>query len=193
MIRKYGPVPLVPEHGLDYTESYSDLSLPRNTHDECVDFITSELALAAKDLPASLRDSRNLVRPTRGAALAARAKVYLYAASPLYNGNADMADLVDDKGRQLIAQQYNEEKWARAAAAAKEVIDMGIYKLYTYPYHAESQGPDYPPTIVPRSTRNIPMPIIPMAGKISTPWNHTGLCLMAMCPSWVTRKLYSRG
>ncbi len=149
LIRKYGPVPLVPEQGLDYTESYSDLSLPRNTHDECVDFITKELALAAKDLPASLRDSRNLVRPTKGAALAARAKVYLYAASPLYNGNADMGDLADDKGKQLIAQQYNEEKWARAAAAAKEVIDLGIYKLYTYPYHAESQGPDYPPTIIP--------------------------------------------
>ncbi|MGC4234156.1 MAG: RagB/SusD family nutrient uptake outer membrane protein, partial [Niabella sp.] len=149
LIRKYGPVPLVPEHGMDYTQSYSDLSLPRNSYDECVDFITSELALAAKDLPASLRDSRNLARPTKGAALAARAKVLVYAASPLYNGNAEMADLVDDKGRQLISQQYNEEKWAKAAAAAKEVIDLGIYKLYTYPYHAESQGPGYPATIVP--------------------------------------------
>ena len=149
LLRKYGPVPLVPEHGLDYTQSYSDLSLPRNTYDECVEFITSELARAAKDLPASLRDSRNLVRPTKGAALAARAKVLIYAASPLYNGNAEMADLTDDKGRQLINQQYNEEKWAKAAAAAKEVIDLGIYKLYTYPYHAESQGPGYPPTVVP--------------------------------------------
>ncbi len=149
LIRKYGPVPLVPEHGLDYTQSYSDLSLPRNSYDECVDFITSELALAAQDLPAGMRDSRNLVRPTKGAALAARAKVLVYAASPLYNGNPEMADLVDDKGRQLIAQEYREEKWAKAAAAAKELIDLNIYKLYTYPYHAESQGPDYPPTIVP--------------------------------------------
>ncbi|MCH5599062.1 RagB/SusD family nutrient uptake outer membrane protein [Niabella ginsengisoli] len=149
LIRKYGPVPLVPEHGLDYTESYADLSLPRNTYDECVDFITSELALAARDLPASLRDSRNLARPTQGAALAARAKVFIYAASPFYNGNAEMADLVDDKGKQLISQQYQEEKWARAAAAAREVIELGIYKLYTYPYHAEDQGPGYPATVVP--------------------------------------------
>lgn len=148
LIRKYGPVPIVPEQGLDYTKSYEDLSLPRNTYDECVDFITKELALAAKDLPVA-RDGRNVVRPTKGAALAARAKVYLYAASPLFNGNAEMVDLVDDKGRQLIAQQYNEEKWAKAAAAAKEVMDMGVYKIYTYPFHPEDQGPDHPPTIVP--------------------------------------------
>lgn len=149
LIRKYGPVPLVPEHGLDYTQSYDDLALPRNTYDECVDFITSELALAAKDLPVNLRDARHLACPTKGAALAARAKVLLYAASPLFNGNSEMADLTDDKGRQLIAQQYNEEKWAKAAAAAKEVMDLGIYKLYTYPFHEEDQGDDNGPTIVP--------------------------------------------
>ncbi|MBZ4191697.1 RagB/SusD family nutrient uptake outer membrane protein [Niabella beijingensis] len=148
LLRKYGPVPLVPEEGLDYTKSYDELSLPRNTYDECVDFITKELALAAQDLPTG-RDGRNVVRPTKGAALAARAKIYLYAASPLFNGNTEMADLTDGKGRQLIPQQYNEEKWARAAAAAKEVMDLGIYKIYTYPYHAEDQGPDYPPTIIP--------------------------------------------
>jgi hypothetical protein len=148
LLRKYGPVPLVPVHGLDYILSYDDLSLPRNTYDECVDFITKELALAAQDLPLS-RDNRNVVRCTKGAALAARAKVYLYAASPLFNGNAEMAELTDDKGKQLISQQYSEEKWARAAAAAKEVIELGTYKLYTYPSHPEDQGPDHPPTIAP--------------------------------------------
>lgn len=35
------------------------------------------------------RGANNIARPTRGAALATRAKVLLYAASPLMNGNTD--------------------------------------------------------------------------------------------------------
>ncbi|MFT4093886.1 MAG: RagB/SusD family nutrient uptake outer membrane protein [Niabella sp.] len=148
LIRKYGPVPLVPEEGIDYTLSYEDLAYPRNTYDECVDFITSELATAALDLPL-VRADRDMVRPTKGAALAARAKVYLYAASPEFNGNTEFADLVDDNGKQLIAQQYDEQKWARAAAAAKDVIDLGVYRLFTAPFTATDQGEAQPKTIVP--------------------------------------------
>lgn len=148
LIRKYGPVPLMPEKGIDYTQDYQNIALPRNSYDECVDFITVELASAAKDLPMT-RTNRDKVRPTKGAALAARAKVYLYAASPEFNGNPDFADIIDDKGRQLISQTYNEEKWARAAAAAKDVIDLNAYKLFTAPFNATDQGPSQPKTIPP--------------------------------------------
>ena len=102
LLRKYGPIPLIPEHGLDFTASYDDLQLPRNTYDECVKFIADEFALAARDLPLN-RSNQEIARPTRGAALAARAKVLLFAASPLFNGNTEMAELKDDKGRNLIA------------------------------------------------------------------------------------------
>ena len=33
-------------------------------------------------------------------------------------------DFVDDQGRILMSQTYDESKWARAAAAAKDVIDL---------------------------------------------------------------------
>lgn len=148
LLRKYGPVPLMPDQGIDYTLPYEDLAIPRSTYDECVDFITKELATAARDLPLD-RTNRDKVRPTKGAALAARAKVYLYAASPLFNGNTEMADLVNHEGKPLIAQTYNEEKWARAAAAAKEVMDLGVYRLFTAPFNATDQGPAQPKTIVP--------------------------------------------
>ncbi len=39
LIKKYGPVPIMPIDGADYTKSYDELSFPRNTFDECVDFI----------------------------------------------------------------------------------------------------------------------------------------------------------
>jgi len=153
LLRKYGPVPIIPNDGeLDYTSEYEELSIPRSTYDECVSYITRELALAAKDLDTT-RSSREISSATRGAALAARAKVLLYAASPWANGNAEMADLTDDEGRQLISQQYDEAKWARAAAAAKDVIDLGIYKIYTAPLRDNDDGGrSYPKTIVPPRT-----------------------------------------
>lgn len=149
LLRKYGPVPIMPEKGVDYDQSYGNLSYPRATYDEVVDFISSEMILAAKDLPLR-RDNRNIARPTRGAALATRAKALLFLASPLANGNVEMADFVDDQGKKLIPQQYNEEKWARAAAAAKDVIDLNVYKLYTA--DRKTKGTEaYPATIVPPS------------------------------------------
>jgi hypothetical protein len=125
LLRKYGPIPVVADKGIDYTTEYENLAQARNTYDECVEFITGELATAAKDLPLQ-RTNRDAARPTKGAALAARAKVYLFGASPLFNGNPEMADLVDNTGRPLISQTYDDTKWAKAAAAAKDVIDLNV-------------------------------------------------------------------
>lgn len=161
LLQKYGPVPIVPEEGQDYTDSYEDLSLPRNTYDECADLIASEMALAAKDLPLK-RELLSIARPTRGSALAVRAKVLLYAASPLMNGNTDAyaAQLVDDKGKRLLAENYDESKWAKAAAAAKDVMDLNVYELYVA-YRRDKGVDGYPVTLPPHedgnfSTKNWP-------------------------------------
>lgn len=156
LLQKYGPLPIVPDDGvMDFNLSYEDLALPRKTYDECVDYIVKELEIAASELPLD-RDGRNIVRPTRGAALAARAKVLLYGASPINNpgGPSDgdltetFTDLVDDQGKMLMAQTYNEEKWARAAAAARDVIELGKYQLHTE--KKRETGTDaIPPTVEP--------------------------------------------
>lgn len=132
LLRKYGPIPIVPEEGIDYEAPYPELAYPRNTYDECVEYISDQM-LKAAELLESDRTSLSASRPTKGAALAVRAKAYLYAASPLMNGNTEMASFVDDTGKQLISQEYSEEKWAKAAAAALDVIKLGKYKLYTTP------------------------------------------------------------
>ena len=49
------------------------------------------MAIAACELETTSTNS-DINRATRGAALALRAKVLLYAASPLANGNTEMAD-----------------------------------------------------------------------------------------------------
>lgn len=152
LLRKFGPIPILPPEGADYTKSYDELAYPRNTYDECVQFITSELEIAATEL-FEKRDNLNIARPTKGAALAVRAKVFLYAASPLVNGNTEMADFTNKDGKQLIPQEYNEEKWAKAAAAARDMIDYseasGLYKLYTFERRPVSTDEAYPTTIEP--------------------------------------------
>jgi hypothetical protein len=149
LLRKYGPIPLLPDNGIDYTESYDDVATPRNSYEECANYIASEMVLAAQDLKQN-RDRLSIARPTRGAALAARAKVLLYAASPLANGNTDAyaMELVDDEGRQLLSTSYDEEKWAKAAAAARDVMELGVYELYTASFRSTGSS-SYPATIVP--------------------------------------------
>mgnify|MGYP000182267763 FL=1 len=158
LLRKYGPIPLLPEEGLDYTESYDNLACARSTYDECANYIASEMALAAKDLPLE-RGSLSIARPTRGAALAARARALLYAASPINNPRPSdtekFVDLVDDQGKKLISQEYNEEKWARAAAAARDVIELpGKNNGHRYElFHKGIRLTDelgYPKTVAPQ-------------------------------------------
>lgn len=160
LLRKYGPIPLIPDEGEDYMQDYDGLARPRNTYDECVEYITSELVKAAQDLPLE-RGANNIARPTRGAALAARAKVLLYAASPLMNGNTDSyaQQMVDDKGNRLLAAEYDESKWAKAAAAARDVMELpGNNDGHRYQLYVKSRitsgTEDYPETIEPFKDRN---------------------------------------
>lgn len=149
LLRLYGPIPLLPDEGIDYMEDYDKVARPRNSYEECVNYIENELLVAAKDLPLH-RDVLATARPTRGAALALRAKVLLFAASPLMNGKANeiVSEIKDNSGRQLFPQSYDEEKWAKAAAAAKDVMDLGVYRFFVVSF--KSSGTlSYPATITP--------------------------------------------
>jgi hypothetical protein len=145
---------LLPDEGLDYTDSYDDLAIPRNTYEECATFISSEMLLAAQEMKelGMMRGQDGSARPSVGAALATRAKVLIYAASPLANGNnSNFATLlVDDSGKRLLSSDYQEEKWAKAAAAARDVMELNIYKLYTVPIQESGQDA----TVIPPDDDN---------------------------------------
>ena len=153
LLKKYGPVPVLGDEILDYNESYDDLARARNTFDEVVDFIASEMVIAAEDLPLT-RGVLEAQRPTRGAALATRAKALIYAASPWNNPKEGVGDsyqfedLANFDGKLLMAQEYNDEKWAKAAAACKDVMDLGVYQLHVVaPRSVAAEG--YPVTVEP--------------------------------------------
>ena len=161
LLRKFGPVPIMADEGADYTLDYDDLATPRSTYEECATYIADQMLMAAKELKYTRRDESNAMRPTIGAALATRAIVLTYAASPLANGQLQNghhpSNVTDDVAKQLknfdgtplLSLTYDETKWARAAAACKDVMDLGVYDLYVDGFDDQTDGGDYPKSIAP--------------------------------------------
>lgn len=196
LLRKYGPIPLLSDEGLDYTEDYVVLARARNTYDECADFIASEMVEAAKYLPTE-RGALSIARPTRGAALAARAKVLLYAASPYNNpqaGDAEkFSDMVDRNGKCLMAQEYDEKKWARAAAAARDVIELGVYKLHHEGIRTQAST-GYPATIAPPADNDFSTKAWPDGWKDIDPFeSYRSVFNGAVNPSDNKELIFTRG
>jgi hypothetical protein len=101
LVNRYGGVPVIEKvFKLD-----EDMMVPRNSYEECIDFIVKELDEAAELLPATYEDA-DFGRATKGAALTLKSRILLYAASPQWNTSGDRA------------------KWQAAANAAKNVIDL---------------------------------------------------------------------
>ncbi len=130
-LRAYGPIP-----NIDYTVEVDDdiSSIVRKPFDKCVEFICNDCDEAAKLLP-DTRTNADYGRPAKAAAKALKARLLLYAASPLYNGNTDLKDLKDPvTGEHLINQTYDSDKWRIAAEACKDALEecakSGFYDLY---------------------------------------------------------------
>lgn len=123
LIKNFGGVPLLGDRVFERTD---DFDMPRNTYEECVNYIVSELTAIAADLPLE-HLPQNFGRVTKGAALALKTRVLLYAASPLFNGGSIAADPV--KKALSSYPVYSADRWRLAADAAKAVIDLGLYSL----------------------------------------------------------------
>lgn len=119
-LRSYGPTMIIRQF---YSVDSPIAEFPeRSSYDEVVAFIDELLEEALPDL-ALTHSSDEFGRATRYAALALRSRVYLYAASPLFNGNdwyADFKSPID--GRNLISQEYSQAKWEKAAQTALDAI-----------------------------------------------------------------------
>ena len=136
LFRQYGPVIIWGDQLAP--ESAVGAELDRNTVDENIDFMISELDKAYEDLPTTLTEiganDSWTGRATKGAALALKSRILLYAASPLYNGqdggrlSSIFQAKVNHDGKQIFAA-YDAEKWQKAADAAKAIIDLNAYSL----------------------------------------------------------------
>ena len=110
LLKRYGGVPLVKTT----LSADSNTLLPRNTVDEVVNYIVSEIDASKDSLITNWGRDFDIGldgRITKGAALALKSRVLLYAASPLYNPTNDV------------------NKWKAAASAANELLSLNLYSL----------------------------------------------------------------
>ena len=132
LFEQYGPIILVKDKIYNATE---DQDVPRNTVDEVIEYIDSELTAVASELTQEpiFEDKDYRAWPTKGVALAVRAKLWLYAASPLLNGGYREALSVTNPDGTRLFPDYDGGKWEKALAACKDFIDYaeaGRYELY---------------------------------------------------------------
>lgn len=135
ILQQNGPMILLGDEIVNNNGDAEYYARTRNTYDECVDYICKEFEEAAANLPSKFTAMEPYI-PTQGAALALVARVRLQAASPLYNGGEAARRFFGSftrgtDGVHYISQTYDERKWALAAAAAKKLIDLERYQLYT--------------------------------------------------------------
>lgn len=110
LIERFGGVPIVTEPF--QLDDVSTVSFTRNSFDECVTFIETNLSEAIPKLPVKISSTdANFGRATQDACKALLSRVLLYAASPLFNPNNDL------------------QKWQKASDAAEALLNSG-YELY---------------------------------------------------------------
>jgi hypothetical protein len=123
LVKRYGGVPIL---GDTVFQLGDNLQIPRNSFGDCINYIASQCDTIADSLRPDPIDPAFIEMPTKAAAMALKARVLLYAASPLYNGGNI------DPGSSLTGYtNYSAERWKEAADAAKAIIDLGVFSLDT--------------------------------------------------------------
>jgi len=118
MARTYGGLPIITEPfsvGDDY------LSIVRSSFSETIQFISDQCDEAASLL--GTKNDMNLGKATKGAALALKSRIWLFAASDLTADGTAQSEYVG------YSNPNRNQLWQNAANAAKAVIDIGIYEL----------------------------------------------------------------
>ena len=131
LMQRLGGISIV-DHVLTVADAddVARVKIPRSTYAETVNFIVGECEEAARYLPNVYIDDRYLGRIVKGAALALKARVLLYAASPLFNSpDGTTYYPASAEQRELIGYpSYDKNRWQLAADASKDVLDWAAYE-----------------------------------------------------------------
>ena len=163
VLQAFGPCPIIPAR-VDPNTTASEI--PGRSHfDYCVDWIVDKLDQAAAVLPAT-RPDNDLGRATSTIAKALKARVLLYAASPLWNGSFPYPNWKNENyetpgyGTELVSHTYDESKWTRALTACQEALTAAeeagyaLFDLETANTKAERD--DVPLPFVPGKEEDTP-------------------------------------
>ena len=123
LLETYGPIPFRPNYIAPTDFTLSDLMVGQRPFDEIVSHLDNEMLEASKQLPAVWQSVEKYGRITSVMCLTVRAKMLLFAASPLVNGNEWYAGFKNYDGKFRFSQTYDPAKWKRAADANRELIE----------------------------------------------------------------------
>lgn len=127
LVRNYGEVVLMNDKVYELGDDFTNTGIyTKSSIKDVMAYIVAELDEASKYLPVNNDNTWKLGRVTKGAALALKSRILLYAASPLYNAGT----------------------WQAAASAAKDVMNMGKYSLFTNGYDKLFLTPENNPEII---------------------------------------------
>ena len=124
LVRHYGPICLIPQN-MPVNLPVKDYQLPRQHVDTCFKEIVKLLDESMEYVPRYSQRMSNYGHTfSLEAVYALKAKVLLYAASPLFNGNAFYSDFKNKNGELLFNSTYDRNKWLLAAEAADEAAKV---------------------------------------------------------------------
>lgn len=85
------------------------------------------------------------------------------------------------KGVVCFLPEYSEEKWAKAAAACRDVIDLDVYELNIVNKSTSDNGPSERPTVTPPADGRVFQSTLGQKdGQILTRSDHIVLSLMVL-------------
>ena len=139
LLRMYGPIPIM-DKAMPIGASPAEMRVKRQPVDEVVNYISDLLDQASNKLPESISNmTLEAGRVSKTAVLTLKTKLWVMAASPLFNGNPDYINFKDKDGVQLFNPNYEQAKWEKAyaaALAAMESAHSGNHALYHFSNYA---------------------------------------------------------
>ncbi len=126
LLSYYGPICPLKENW-DINDAVNDVRVYREKVDDTFAYILELLddAINSRALPVQIQNrTTEFGRFTQAAACFIRAKVLVYWASPLFNGNTDYNSFLDHNGEPFFNQNYNPERWKKAAEACDSAITV---------------------------------------------------------------------
>lgn len=126
LYKRYGGIPILTK----VINPGDNIQIGRESYKTTVEFLVNECDRAADLLPLNYKDYTSYYgKATKGAALALKARVLLYAASPLTNAATDFTGGNDEN---VWMGDYRLDRWKDAADAASDLIAMNEYELYEF-------------------------------------------------------------
>lgn len=140
LFQAYGPIPIV-DKNISVEAPIEEMRVSRATVDECVNYIVTTIDSAMLVLP-EFTETTDLGRVNKVIAAALKSRVLLYAASPLFNGNAAYyANFKNKEGVPYFNTTYNKELWKQALEATDTAINMALRNNHAIFYSQDSDVP----------------------------------------------------